>query len=1048
MSGSLTGITDFSKSFDQYTWKTSHNAYENDIAKLLNDGARGLMLDVSIPEHPKDTGDEIYVCHTNEKHCDVTVPRKLLSTLMNEKIIPFVKQNPLEVVTIILENKIDNKLDALYLKGALKEMPEIENLIFDYSAYPNHTNWPTLQEIIDSGRRIIVITDRDAGQLDIRGNKNYVTLFSHRGTVTENEFDLGWNHLDHNWSCATRWKEGPTRQVCYPAQPAKPEVPAIPEVPCDKETGKIPPGCPIPEIPAIPAKEAKEEFCQPEKDYGVPLTPSEFGARKWKRLFIMNQFHAGMKSEADAGNIDNNLTYLERRVDDHCASVAGTRYIPNYIAIDYSRVGDVLPYAQALTQGGIYMYEHADANRDGDTTCVLPTGADYNLRLPSNGCENDEIRSMALSGVPAGTLITLFDDPDGNLQDDRTIIEVKRDIGLEERVVVGNLEDTNSNYLDYRIYHFNNNGLNGKISRIKIEQHPKDFNNSSVTLYEGYEGKENIVCGISLASAKSFNFRDGPDGKDCDNDEAKSLIINSAMAATFIRLYGDYGYSSCTQGCMTVEIKQQIKWPYTLGGFEDSYEDDFVKATRSGGSQQLAGKISSVKVGLIPDFVPPSKPGAAILTHTSSGNALVSWSQATDNVYVAGYEVSVNGGTPTTVTDTKYTVTNLIVGTQYSVQVRAVDRDGNTSEPETFTFTARDVEPPSQPTKITYVVRPGSATLSWPLSTDNVAVSKYIVTVNGAIRPPTTHGQIVINNLLSETDYLAEVRAEDTSGNISTPAVVTFRTSDGTKPTTPTNAEARDITMKSANLHWSASSDDNGVKGYSIEKDGKVVGTVNGLAYPLIFLDAGTEYQYSIIAYDEAVNRSEPALVTFRTVADTSPPSKPEELVAIKWTTKFISFHWKPATDNIGVVQYEVFKDGVLLPLIEGNNPAYAVGDLLPGVAYTFTVKSVDASGNRSAASDPLTVTTRALEPPQNVKVVSIVPGFLTVNWTAPVGATGYTAIRQSASGHFTVHGVVTTTTFPVLPGTYTITVIATGIGQNDSEPSEPLSVTIPFPSS
>ncbi|MBW7475414.1 fibronectin type III domain-containing protein [Paenibacillus oenotherae] len=91
-------------------------------------------------------------------------------------------------------------------------------------------------------------------------------------------------------------------------------------------------------------------------------------------------------------------------------------------------------------------------------------------------------------------------------------------------------------------------------------------------------------------------------------------------------------------------------------------------------------------------------------------------------------------------------------------------------------------------------------------------------------------------------------------------------------------------------------------------------------------------------------------------VVDSVAPSMPSNLTVSGKTTSIISLAWSAATDNIGVVRYEVWRDNLKI----GTSTATSFTDtgLTPGTAYSYTVKAVDAAGNLSAASASLSVAT------------------------------------------------------------------------------------------
>lgn len=131
------------------------------------------------------------------------------------------------------------------------------------------------------------------------------------------------------------------------------------------------------------------------------------------------------------------------------------------------------------------------------------------------------------------------------------------------------------------------------------------------------------------------------------------------------------------------------------------------------------------------DNIPPSNvTGLAVSDITSTG-ALVSWDAATDNYGLAGYDVSVDGGTPhrTTVGTRSFTVTGLAPSSSHTVSVVAVDLSGNTSTaPATASF-ATTAPPPPPNGDLTITTEEGSAVVTW--HPDPGTDSSYQMLLNG-----------------------------------------------------------------------------------------------------------------------------------------------------------------------------------------------------------------------------------------------------------------------------------------------------------------------------
>src|SRR5207248_11129833 len=104
-----------------------------------------------------------------------------------------------------------------------------------------------------------------------------------------------------------------------------------------------------------------------------------------------------------------------------------------------------------------------------------------------------------------------------------------------------------------------------------------------------------------------------------------------------------------------------------------------------------------------------------------------------------------------------------------------------------------------------------------------------------------------------------------------------------TVPTSPTPfraAVAGSSNPSGANLSWSASTDNVGVTGYIVRRNGVQVATPVTTSFADTGLSAATTYSYTVAARDAAGNISPDSTSASITIADTTPPTTPNGLTA------------------------------------------------------------------------------------------------------------------------------------------------------------------------
>jgi chitodextrinase len=180
---------------------------------------------------------------------------------------------------------------------------------------------------------------------------------------------------------------------------------------------------------------------------------------------------------------------------------------------------------------------------------------------------------------------------------------------------------------------------------------------------------------------------------------------------------------------------------------------------------------------------------------------------------------------------------------------------------------------------------------------------------------------------------------------------------DTQAPTAPGSMDASPAGSTSVQLNWTPATDNVGVTGYRIYRNGSLVASTASLAHLDTGLQPWTLYTYEIRAYDAAGNLGPAATDTARTrrAGDTVAPSVPTGLtVQLKLADRKAVLTWNASSDNVGVTAYDVFRNGVQV----AASTVTTYGEKPGAGSHTYQVRARDAAGNVSGLSTGVTVTT------------------------------------------------------------------------------------------
>lgn len=188
----------------------------------------------------------------------------------------------------------------------------------------------------------------------------------------------------------------------------------------------------------------------------------------------------------------------------------------------------------------------------------------------------------------------------------------------------------------------------------------------------------------------------------------------------------------------------------------------------------------------------------------------------------------------------------------------------------------------------------------------------------------------------------------------------------------PCALKATDITPFSLTLNWPKATDNVGVTGYKVYRNGTELGSTDGsiTTFNVVRLVPNTQYNFKVEAGDAAGNWStngpgatittleqESSVGPGESSYDTAAPTWPagSALTATK-TGQEAFLEWTAASDNIGVTGYKIYVDGVFQLRVEGSVTACRLTGLPPGEPHTFKVEAGDAAGNWSTDGPSATV--------------------------------------------------------------------------------------------
>jgi hypothetical protein len=250
-------------------------------------------------------------------------------------------------------------------------------------------------------------------------------------------------------------------------------------------------------------------------------------------------------------------------------------------------------------------------------------------------------------------------------------------------------------------------------------------------------------------------------------------------------------------------------------------------------------------------------------------------------------------------------------------------------------------------------------------------------------------------------------------------------TTTTTPPTVAIAAPASGATVSGSVGITAEASDNVGVSSVALAVDGHTLATPTSAPYSTSWSTttvANGTHTITATAKDAAGNTaSSSAIVSVsNSTIDTKPPTVPSGLSAAALSASQTALSWSPATDNVGVTAYDIYRGGTFLTTVSGTH--FADSGLATATAYSYQVRARDAAGNVSALTKPVKTTTA------QTKLTGALAGWVTKSATGlPLGGAKVTAtlnghswsVNTSPLGFYQIPNLA--------PGTFSVSIAAAG---------------------
>lgn len=468
----------------------------------------------------------------------------------------------------------------------------------------------------------------------------------------------------------------------------------------------------------------------------------------------------------------------------------------------------------------------------------------------------------------------------------------------------------------------------GTSPNLNLGERPNGVNDNFGFVWEGM---------ITIPMAGNYTF-------ETVSDDGSRLYFNTVYVETASALVDNNGiHGPEIPVSATINISSPGRYPFAATYFEntggESMEVYWTGPAGSGIARQLITAAAFKHPNSLPvDVQAPSIPSNLQVVSSGPTYVILDWDNSTDDNAVIFYDVYVNGLLTSTSPTAKITVNGLSTGTQYSFSIKARDQAGNVSA----LSKAVSCNPKSINSGLQYRYYEGNWNSLPNFNELTPLATGFSKNIDLGVRPA---------GVTDDFGFVWEGKI-----NIPVPGIYIFETlsDDGSKVYFNNFYEPSAIpAVNNDGIHgaWAP-----------------VLGSVNIAAagqYPIAFTyfenNGGESMQiYWTGPEGSGIPRQlipdSAFTANYAPLLDTIAPTVPANLTALSVRSNDIDLDWNDATDNIGVVSYNVYVNGV--KQFTTDSSFINANNLFINTKYSFTIQAVDLAGNVSPYSTALIVKT------------------------------------------------------------------------------------------